>query len=90
MPPHSTRVAFAGEEVLDRGDVAAVAGHADLDIAERKPEFMHVARQRDRDDHAVGLIDQFLDEADDIAVIDRKEAQIGWSAAAPCFPGGRG
>src|ERR1700687_3351808 len=40
------RIALAGQQVLDRGDVAPVAGHADLDIAGRKPEFMHGRRQR--------------------------------------------
>src|ERR1700730_19015477 len=69
-------VALAGDQVLDRGDVSAIAGHADLDIAEREPEFVHVARQRYRDDDAVGLIDRFLDEADDVTVIDRNEAQL--------------
>ena len=76
MPPQSSGIAFAGDQVFDRGDVAAIVGHADLDIAEREPEFVHVARQRDRDDDAVGLIDRFLDEGDDVAVIDRNEAQI--------------
>src|SRR3984893_797861 len=69
-------VALAGDQVLDRGHLTAIARHANLDIAERQPEFVHVARQRDRDDDAVGLIDRFLDEADDVAVIDRNEAQI--------------
>ena len=84
------RIALAGEEVLERRDVAAVVGHADLDIAERQPEFVHVARQRDGGDDAVGLIDRFLDEGDDVAVVDRAGSG-GWrSAAAPRFAGGRG
>src|ERR1019366_3116539 len=41
------RVAFARAQIFERGDRAAIAGHADLDIAERKPEFVHLARQRD-------------------------------------------
>src|ERR1700682_468016 len=69
-------IAFTGHQVFNRGDVAAIAGHADLDVAERQPEFVDVARQRDGDDDAVGLIDRFLDEADDVAVLDRNKAQI--------------
>ena len=39
---------------------------------------MHLARQRDcdGDGDGVGLVDRFLHEADDVAVIDRKEAQL--------------
>src|SRR6202165_5718053 len=70
------RVSLAGDQVLDRGDVAAIAGAADLDVAERKPEFVHLARQRDGRNDRVGLIDRFLDKADDVAVIDRNEAQL--------------
>src|SRR3954462_4384922 len=44
------RRALAGDQVLDRGDVAALAPDTDLNVAQRKPEFMHVARQRDGHD----------------------------------------
>src|ERR1700692_2491069 len=74
-PAPFERVAFAGDHVLDRGDVTAIAGHADLDIAERQPEFVHLARQRDGGDDAVGLVDRFLDEGDDVAVVDGHEAE---------------
>src|ERR1700677_612805 len=70
------RIPLAGDQVFDGGDVAALAAVADLDIAERKPEFVRLARQRDGHRHAVGLVDRFLDKADDIGVIDRNEAQI--------------
>src|SRR5664280_2195987 len=46
-------VSFAGDQVLERGELAAIARHADLDIAERKPEFVHLARQRGGADDAV-------------------------------------
>src|SRR6202171_789031 len=55
---------------------AAPLAPADLDVAERKPEFVHLARQRDGRNDRVGLIDRFLDKADDVAVIDRNEAQL--------------
>ena len=69
-------MSFAGDQVFDSGDITTLAGDADLDVAERKPEFVRVARQRDSHHDAVGLVDRFLDKADDIAVIDRNEAQI--------------
>src|ERR1700733_771948 len=68
--------ALAGHQVFKCSDIAAIAGHADLDIAERQPELVRLARQRDNGDDAVGLIDRFLDEADDIAVLDRNKAKI--------------
>ncbi len=37
---------------------------------------MRIARQRDRHDDAVGLIDRFLDKGDDVAVFDGNEAQL--------------
>src|SRR6185437_12995209 len=70
------RVPLAGDQVLDGRDVAAVVRQADLNVAERKPELMRLARQRDRRDDAVGLVDRFLDEADHVAVFDRDETQI--------------
>src|ERR1700694_3590453 len=68
--------------------MAAIAGHADLDVAEREPEFAHLARQRNRDNDAVGLIDRFLDEADNVAVIDGNEAQIACLLQRRIFPAG--
>src|ERR1700675_3350113 len=56
-------VSLAGDQVLNRGDVAAIASGADLDVAERKPEFVHLARQCDGRDDRVGLIDRLLDRA---------------------------
>ena len=70
------RVALAGQEILECRDLAAVVGHADLNTAERQPEFVHVARQRDDSDDAVGLIDRVLDAGDDVAVLDGKKTQI--------------
>src|ERR1700731_4416487 len=69
-------IAFAGDQILHCRDVTALAGNAYLDIAKRKPELMRLARQRDSDRDAVGLIDRFLDEADDVAVLDWHEAQL--------------
>src|SRR6266403_3215170 len=68
-------IALARDQVLNRGDVAAVAAGPELDVAKRKPEFVHLARQRNRDDDAVGLVGRFFHEADDVAVIDWNEAQ---------------
>ena len=84
------REAFAGGDIFEGCDVAAVARHADLDIAERQPEFVDITRQRDDGDDAVGLIERFLDEADHVTVLDGKEAQICRSVAAPRFPGAHG
>src|SRR5450755_5150291 len=70
------RESLAGDQVLDGGDMAAFSADEDLDVGERKPEFMHIARQRDDTHDSVGHIDRFLDKADDIAVIDRNEAQL--------------
>src|ERR1700682_4530350 len=81
-------IAFAGDQIFQRGDRAAIAGHADLDVAEREPEFVYLARERDRDDNAVGLIDRFLDEADDVTVIDRNKAQIACLLQRRVFPAG--
>src|SRR6266480_2307383 len=80
------RGSLAGNQVLDRGDVAAVVRQADLNIAERKPEFVHVARQRNGRHHRVGLIDRFLDESGDVAVIDRDEAQLAGLLQAGVLP----
>src|SRR5580692_11036829 len=54
------RMPFAGDQVFNGGHIAALAGDADLDVAEREPELMRLARQRDRTHHAVGLIGRFL------------------------------
>src|ERR1700674_1477461 len=81
-------ISFASDQVFNRGDVAALAADADLDVAKRKPEFVHLARQRDGADDGVGLIDRLLHEADDIAVIDRNEAQLaGLLQRRVCPPG---
>ncbi len=66
---------LAGEEIFNRGDMTPLAGCPDLNVAERKPEFMRVARQRDGADNRVGPIDRFLDEAGNVAVIDGEETQ---------------
>jgi hypothetical protein len=48
----------------------------DLDLAEVEPELRGPRRQRDGDRDRVVAIDGFLDEADDLAVVDLREAQI--------------
>src|ERR1700744_6793171 len=70
------RISFAGNEVLDGGHVTALAGRADLNVAERQPEFVRIARQGDGTHDAIGLVDGFLGKADDVAVVDRNEAQV--------------
>ncbi len=82
------RIAFAGHQVFHRGDVAAIVGHADLDIAQRRPEFMDVARQRDGGDDAVGLVDRFLDEGDDVGVLDWEKMQIAGLLQRRVLPAG--
>src|SRR5258705_12214952 len=81
-------IAFASDQVLNRGDVAAIPAGPELDVAKRKPEFVHLARQRYCDGDGVGLIDRFFHEADDIAVIDRKEAQLACLLQRRGFPAG--
>src|SRR5258707_14414680 len=70
------RGSFAGDQILNGGDMTAFAAAPDLNVDERKPELMYVARQRDGSDYRVGHIDRFLDEADNIAIIDRNKAQL--------------
>src|SRR5260370_9220492 len=36
------RVSLAGDQVLNRGDMAAFSADEDLDVDERKPESMHI------------------------------------------------
>src|SRR6478736_9784492 len=70
------RVTLAGDEVFHGRDVAAFTVDPDLDVAERQPDFVDVARQRDRDRNRVGLIDGFFHEADHVAVFHSEKAQI--------------
>src|SRR3954471_15296615 len=70
------RTPLAGDQVLDRGDVLALAADVDLEFADRKPELVRVARQGDRGNHRVGPIHRLLHKADDVAVIDSDEAEI--------------
>src|SRR3982074_1261277 len=69
-------VALTGAQVLNRGNVAALAAGPDLDVAERKPELMRIPRQRNGRHPRVGLFDRFFHKADDVAVVDRNKAQI--------------
>src|SRR4029079_16877618 len=62
------------------------AAGPELDVAKRKPEFVDLARQRYCDGDGVGLIDRFFHEADDIAVVDRKEAQLAGLLQRRVFP----
>src|ERR1043165_2113641 len=77
QPAPFHRAAFAGDQVLDRGDMLALAAGVDLDVADRKPEFVRIARQRNGADHGVGAVHRFLDKGDDVAVIHAEEAQVG-------------
>src|SRR3954454_23848063 len=70
------RSPFAGDQVLDRGNVLAFAIHIELDVADRKPELMRLARQGDRGNDGVGPVHRLLHKADDVAVIDSDEAEI--------------
>src|SRR5258706_1387197 len=83
-------IALARDQVLNRGDVAAVAAGPELDVAKRKPEFVHLARQRNRDDDGVGLVGRFFHEADDVAVIDWNEAQLAYLLQRRVFPAALG
>src|SRR4051812_28157718 len=67
---------LASDQVLDCGDVLAFAIHVDLDVADRKPELMRLARQGNRGNDGVGPVHRLLHKADDIAVIDSDEAEI--------------
>ena len=68
------RMPFSGEEVLHRDDRPTLTIDIDLKIAERKPEFVNVPRQRDRHRHGVAAVDRRLDEAGDIGIVDANEA----------------
>src|SRR3954452_19230073 len=70
------RIALARDEVFHRRDGAALVAGADLDVAKRQPEFVDVARQRDRNRDRIGLIHGLLDETDRVVVFDAEEAQF--------------
>ncbi len=70
------RTALAGDQVLERQWRATAVRRLGLDPGQRQPEFLHVARQRDRhDDDVVGLR-ILLGESDDVAVLDRQKTQV--------------
>src|SRR5882757_6127316 len=74
-PFHGTPL--TGDQVFYGGDMFAFTADIDLDIADRKPELMRLARQRNRGDDRIGPVHGLLHKADDVAVIDRDEPQIG-------------
>ena len=77
MPPHSTAIALAGDQVLDGGDVAALA--VDGRSAMSPSGNQNSCGSRDSaiaTATAVGLVDRFLDKADDVAVVDRMKRRL--------------
>src|SRR6266436_6966228 len=69
-------VALAGHQVFDGADAAACARGADLDVAEMEPKLPRRLRQCHRNRHGVVARNRFLDETDDLAVVDRGETQV--------------
>ena len=67
------------------GDVAAFAAGVDGEVAERQPEFAHMAREGDGHDDGVGRFGRLLGEGDRLVVLDAEEAQIAASAEAPAL-----
>src|SRR5258707_6998334 len=51
---------FAGEEIFECGDVAAVAADVDGDVAKGQPELAHMARECDGRDDGVSWIGSLL------------------------------
>src|SRR5262249_62143608 len=78
LPPAPLdRVPLAGTEILPRRDLPARALRADLGIAEMEPELPRAgAAECDRHRNGIAARRRFLDEADDLVVIDEGEAQI--------------
>src|SRR3954447_26333190 len=70
------RAPLPGDQVLHRGDMPALASDVDLDLADRKPELMRIARQRDAANHRIGAVNRFLHACDDVAVVDAEETQV--------------
>ena len=76
-------VPLAGDEIVDGAHGARLAVRADRDIAEVEPERARaVAVSAIATATALSRVDQFLDEADDLVVVDLREAQVARSAAA--------
>ena len=76
-PPHSTVMRSPVTEILDGRDAAARARGADLDLAEMEPELARPGpAQRDRYRHRIVAGGRFLDEADDLGVVEAGEAQV--------------
>src|SRR5712692_3122635 len=70
-------VTFAGDQVFDGAYPAAAADRADVDVAEMEPKLPRSGLgQRHSDRDSVIARDRLLDEADDLAVVDLREAQI--------------
>src|SRR3977135_3466229 len=70
------RIAFAGDKFVAARDLAAFTAGIDLGVAERQPEFVHVARQRDRHRYRIGMVDGLLHKTDHVTVLDAEKAQI--------------
>src|SRR5215469_7334145 len=70
-------VPLAGDQIFDGFDAPARCRWADLDIAEMKPELARSGLcQRHGDGHRIVACYRFLNETDDLVVIDLGEAQI--------------
>src|SRR4051812_5768825 len=67
------RIAFAGDQVFDGRDLEALTAGIDLDVAKRQPEFMDVARERNRHRNGVGMVDRLLHKTDHVAVLDAEK-----------------
>ena len=80
LQPHPApfdEVAFAGHQVFDGADAAAGSRRADVDVAEMEPKLPRPGLgQRHRNGDRVVVGGRFLDEADDLAVVDLREPQI--------------
>src|ERR1700750_412824 len=70
------RMARAGEQVFDFAYAAALAGRADLDVPEVEPELPR-SRIGERNAHRHGVVAgrRFLHEADDLRIVNLREAQ---------------
>src|SRR5579883_622295 len=67
----------ATDKVLDRGNMPPLAADVDFGVADRQPDLVYIARERDHDSDRIGEIGRLLHECDHIGVIDGDEAQIG-------------
>src|SRR4029453_6432731 len=77
--PHTSplnQATLSRRQVLDLTHPPARLWSAEFDLTKMEPELTRLGGEGDRDRHGIVARHGLLDEADDLAVIDLREAQI--------------